>query len=55
MREEEARDLLGRDISEVIFQLKLHHHDEEGVFWWEHDLDRVLGLKEVECEEVPEP
>jgi hypothetical protein len=55
MREEEVRDLLGKHLFERIFEHGLEHYDEEGVFWWEDDLKIVLGLKEVECEEVPEP
>jgi hypothetical protein len=50
-----VRDRLGRDIFEGILKHGLHDYDEEGVFWWEDDLKIVEGLKEVECEEVPEP
>jgi hypothetical protein len=52
LRAEEVRDLLGRDFFERIFEHGLEHHDEQGVFWWEDDLKIVLGLREVEYEEV---
>jgi hypothetical protein len=55
MHEEEVSDLLGRHFFERIFEHGLEHYDEEGPFWWEDDLKIVLGLKEVEYEEVPEP
>jgi hypothetical protein len=55
MREEEVRDLLGKPFVERILEHGLEEYDEQGVFWREGKLKIALGLKEVECEEVPEP
>jgi hypothetical protein len=55
IREEELRDWVGEEIFEQILEYRLERHGEEGRYWLVDDLHTILGLIEIEREEVPEP
>jgi hypothetical protein len=54
-REEELRDAVGEEVFERILGYRLERRDEEGRYWPVDDLVTILGLIEIEREEVPGP
>jgi hypothetical protein len=55
IREEDLRDLVGDEVFDQVLEHRRNRCDDEGLYWLEDELSDILGLIEIEREEVPEP